>query len=173
MGNFCINNKNTTEKNITQFTPTIFDIDISNINRQTYTGIYKYCRFSNVYDGDTADIYFFDEFKVVRRPFRFYGYDSAEIKPLKSASNRDEIKIQAHEDLKFLAVLLVNSKCVVKFMDNEKYGRMMGQVWKINDSSIPEHLLMSHPELIEDNNIASIMIKSGHGKPYYGGSKNH
>lgn len=151
--------------------PNIFTTDISKVARQSYADQYKYCRLDNVYDGDTADIYFFEESRIIRRPFRFYGYDSAEMKPLKKLINREEIKIQAINDKQFLSSLVANQKLVVKFMENEKYGRMMGKIWKVTTDNIPEENLSTHPDLTEMNNITNIMINSGHGKPYYGGSK--
>jgi hypothetical protein len=56
-------------------------------------------------------------------------------------------------------------------MENEKYGRMMGEIWKVGTDNVLEENLSMHPDLTETNNITNIMINSGHGKPYYGGSK--
>lgn len=151
--------------------PNIFEVDISKIERHTYSGQYKYCRLDHVYDGDTADIYFYEGDKIIRHPFRFYGYDSAEIKPLKSIANREEVKLQSLDDKQFLTSLVQNQKLVVQFMENEKFGRMMGIIWKVSHSNIPEELLFEHPELTDTNNICNIMINTGHGKPYYGGKK--
>ncbi len=151
--------------------PSIFSLDISNISRHSYAGQYKYCRISNIYDGDTADIYFYDEVNVMRFPFRFYGYDSAEIKPLRILSNRNEIKQQAQDDKQYLTSLVENNKLVVQLMENEKYGRLMGEVWRITDDTFPENNLVCHYELTDINNISKLMIQSGHGKPYYGGKK--
>ena len=164
MGNCCKNG-------VSLIKPDIFTADISKVARHSYAGQYKYCRLDNIYDGDTADIYFFDESRIVRRPFRFYGYDSAEMKPLKKLVNREEIKAQAVSDKQFLSSLITNQKLVVKFMENEKYGRMMGEIWRVANNNVPEENLSMHPDLIEMNNITNIMINSGHGKPYYGGSK--
>lgn len=149
----------------------IFNVDIQSIDRFTFEGQYHYCRIDNVYDGDTADIYFLHDGKVVRHAFRFYGYDSAEMKQPKNVVNRDSLKSAAQEDKKFLISLVVNQKLIVHFMKEEKYGRLMGTVWKISDTTIPEDLLVHHPELTDSNNICNIMINAGHGKPYYGGHK--
>lgn len=164
MGNCC-------QASINEPIPNIFSTDISKVDRYTYADQYKYARFDNIYDGDTADIYFLDNQKIIRSQFRFYGYDSAEMKPLKKLENRKDIVLQAINDKEYLTSLIINRKCVVKFMKNEKYGRMMGIVWKINNDNIPEDMLSTHPELIESNNICNIMINSGHGNIYYGGSK--
>ena len=148
---------------------TIFDIDIHSIEKQSYNNQFHYCRIDNVYDGDTADIYFRDGNKVVRNRFRFYGYDSAEMKPPKKIENREEIKNQAILDKQHLSSLVSNSKLIVEFQNNEKYGRMMGKVWRVNNINHPERDLKNHPELIEGNYITFLMIQSGHGKPYFGG----
>ncbi len=149
----------------------IFDVDIKDVDRFTFEGKYYYCRMDNIYDGDTADIYFLHDGKVVRHAFRFYGYDSAEMKQPKNAVNRDSLKSAALEDKKFLTSLVLDQKLIVHFMKEEKYGRLMGTVWKISDTTIPEDSLVRHPELTDSNNICNIMINSGHGKSYYGGHK--
>ncbi len=152
--------------------PDIFNADISKIERQTYEGVYSYCRFDNVYDGDTADIFFKEGKTIIRRPFRFYGYDSAEMKQPKNEPLRDKLKEQALSDKQYLISLVgYPNKCVVLFMENEKYGRMMGKIWRIKDDSIPETQLSTHPELIDENYITNIMIRHNHGKPYFGGTK--
>jgi endonuclease YncB( thermonuclease family) len=151
--------------------PLIFTINKSNINRYSFDGQYKYASFDNIYDGDTADIYFIENDKVIRSAFRFYGYDSAELKPLRADPNRNYIIRQAILDKEFLISQLNNKYFVVQFMKNEKYGRMMGKVWKVTDASIDENKLSTHPELTDGNQINLIMIKNGHGKPYFGGKK--
>lgn len=163
MGNLCFSSVSI---------PKIFTTDISKVERFTYSGQYKYCVFDHIYDGDTADIYFIDKSTIVRAPFRFYGYDSAEIKPLKSEANRDNIIREAKQDREYLSSLIRGKYLIVEFMENEKYGRMMGNVYKCSDISVPEHLLSTHPEITENNCVNKIMIKDNHGKIYYGGRKN-
>lgn len=149
----------------------IYNIDISVINRQTYKDQYKYCRIDYIYDGDTADIFFLDNNKVIRHPFRFYGYDSEEIKQLKTDEDRDIKKQKALDDKNYLTKLVHNQYLVVKFTENEKYGRMMGWIWRVKDITWPEESLANHPELIDNNCINKEMILSGHGKIYNGGKK--
>lgn len=151
--------------------PAIFTTNISEVQRFTYNGIYKYCRFVDIYDGDTGDICFYSDDRVIRSRFRFYGYDSAEMKPLKSIITRDSIIAKAHEDKKYLEGLLQDKYLVVQFKENEKYGRMMGNVWRVNNATFPENKLADHPELIDDNCINKLMIIAGHGYEYYGGKK--
>jgi hypothetical protein len=161
MGNCCI----------TRNRPKIFLSDLSNVPRLTYEGQYKYCIFNHIYDGDTADIFFYDNNRIIRAPFRFYGYDSAEMKPLKSAPNRQNIIAQAQQDKEYLSSLILNKQLVVQLMHNEKYGRMMGIAWIVIDTSVPEDELSKHPELIDANCVNKQMINSGHGKIYFGGKK--
>lgn len=171
MGN-CILFKNPTENKISETNiPPIFITDITNIPRHSYNGEYKYVVFDHIYDGDTADIYFYDNDNIIRNPFRFYGYDSAEIKPLLNTPNRELVIKQAQDDREFLRTILRNNYLVAKFMPNEKYGRMMGQIWRVLDVSLPEKELSKHPELIDNNQINLLMINSKHGKPYFGGKK--
>jgi hypothetical protein len=163
MGNCIKNNK--------VVVPNIFTADLSRVQRFTYNGQYKYCRFVDIYDGDTGDICFWSDNRFVRAGFRFYGYDSAEMKPLKSIITRDSIIAQAHRDKRHLESLLADQYLVVQFMKNEKYGRMMGNVWRVRDVSMPDDKLAEHPELTDDNCINKLMIKAGHGYIYTGGPK--
>ena len=151
--------------------PKIYTADISKVKRHTYAGNYKYCTFNHIYDGDTADIYFYHENRIIRNSFRFYGFDSAEMKPLLKEPNRELIIIKAKEDKEYLKHLLNDKYLVVYLMKNEKYGRLMGNVWRVNDILIPEDKLETHPELIDENKIDTLMINSNHGKPYFGGKK--
>ena len=166
MGN-CIKNNKITSPAL----PSIFTTDISQVQRFTYNGQYKYCRFATIYDGDTGDICFNSDGGTIRARFRFYGYDSAEMKPLKSVATRDNIIAQAHRDKKHLEDLIHDRFLVVNFKENEKYGRMMGNVWRVNNVTFPEHKLAEHPELSDDNCINKLMVKDGHGYMYFGGEK--
>jgi endonuclease YncB( thermonuclease family) len=152
-------------------TPKVFRINVDLLPRSEYTGNYYYCQLTNIYDGDTADIVFEDNNKFMRFPFRFYGYDSAEMKPLKSDEKRSEKIMQAIEDKSFLQSLVNNQYLVVRFREKEKYGRLMGDVWRVKNISHPPELLSSHSELIDENCINKLMILNNHGKEYYGGKK--
>ena len=158
----CVNNSTELPKIYTATLP---------LARHSYNGVYKYCTFNDIYDGDTADINFYDGDKIIKTPFRFFGYDSAEMKPLKSIINRESIIKNAHNDKHYLADLLVGP-LVVKFMENEKYGRMMGEVWKVKSTKLKEEDLAKSDELIDDNCVNKLMIAGGHGVVYYGGRKN-
>lgn len=165
----CIESKTIPLKSLKKLS--IFEINTDELKRQSFANICKYCKFDHIYDGDTADIFFLHNGEVVRHAFRFYGYDSAEMKLPKNTLDRDTLKQKALDDKKFLSEIITNAHCVVKFMENEKYGRMMGEVWLVSDISVPEELLAHHPELTEKNKISNIMILNNHGVPYFGGSK--
>lgn len=126
-----------------------------------------FARFTNVYDGDTAQIVFMNpQNNIVKYSFRFYGYDSPEMK----SHSANALKAK-----KILVDLLDERHYyfVVKFRKNCKYGRLMGDVYRIPKSQVrtkyylKECLKFMKPEY----SISDYMIKHGHSVPYYGGSK--
>jgi len=115
------------------------------------------CKVVDVYDGDTVTIILINRGQFEKYKLRMYGYDSPEMKPLKSITNREEIKNKAKIAKDFLSILVLNKICEFKSMGNDKYGRLLGNLYiKINDNNIC---------------INELMIKTNHGYPYTGGTK--
>jgi len=97
---------------------------------------WKIAYIQSVYDGDTCTACFYFNKSWYSFRIRMLGYDSAEMKPLKSDPNRDqEIKeaIRARDKL----IELVDKKWIVlETCGFEKYGRVLGNVYNIPQSLI-------------------------------------
>lgn len=109
----------------------------------------------DVYDGDTCTIVFFLNKQVIKYKCRMLGYDSPEMKPLKSIDNRDEIIQKAKRAREYFIALVKESDFIVdvtmgKF---DKYGRIL--------------VTMTN----KMGNINELMIQNGHGVSYDGGTK--
>ena len=100
---------------------------------------WKIAYIQSVYDGDTCTASFYFNRMWYNFRIRMIGYDSAEMKPLKSDPNRDqEIKeaIRAKNKL----IELVDKKWVVlETRGFEKYGRVLGNIYTIPQSLIYQH----------------------------------
>jgi endonuclease YncB( thermonuclease family) len=117
------------------------------------------CKIVDVYDGDTVTIILINKLGFEKHKLRMYGYDSPEMKPKLNHPNRDEEKRKAAEAKKYLSDLVLNKILEFESMGYDKYGRLLGKLHKSNKCS-------------RKININELMIKQGHGYPYYGGTKN-
>ena len=110
----------------------------------------------HVYDGDTFTGCFIYKNEIIKYHFRTLGYDSPEMKPLKTNPNRDQEKqlaIDARD--KFIEFTNCENDLVRVVCDKfDKYGRILVTVFNQNNE-----------------NINRKMIDTGHGKPYNGGTK--
>jgi len=123
------------------------------------------------YDGDTGDILFTYNFTIMRMKARFFGYDTAEIKPSLNDPNRDEKKKKAKEAKERLWNLCTNNNdnqrlINIKCYDFDKYGRIL--IVAVNKEIDISN--MNDKELF-DISINKQMITEGHGYEYYGGTK--
>ena len=112
----------------------------------------------DVYDGDTFTGCFIYKNEIIKYKFRCLGYDSPEIKPLKSKLNREqEIEQAKLARLKFIEYTNCEHDYVIvecgKFV---KYGRILGTVYN-NKSNC---------------NVNNLMIQNNYGIPYNGKTKN-
>jgi endonuclease YncB( thermonuclease family) len=115
------------------------------------------CKVVDVYDGDTVTIILYNKFGYEKHKLRMYGYDSPELRPSRDLPNRLEEIIKAKKAKMFLSDLVLNK--IVKFesMGYDKYGRLLGKLYIINYCA--------------EEDINQLMIDSGHGYKYYGGTK--
>jgi endonuclease YncB( thermonuclease family) len=112
----------------------------------------------SVYDGDTFTIIFMYNGEILKYKCRCYGYDSPEMKPLLSKENREEeIKLAHKAKDRFLELINKSPNGVIKIecLDFDKYGRILVNVYNY----------------VDKDSVNDIMIKEGHGKPYFGGTK--
>ena len=110
------------------------------------------------YDGDTGDILFTYINNIMRMKARFFGYDTAEIKPSLNDPNRDEKKKKAKEAKERLWNLCTNNNdnqrlIKIKCYEFDKYGRLLVELF-FNDKSIND-----------------ILIEENFAKRYDGGKK--
>ena len=104
-----------------------------------------------VYDGDTLTIAAkmpYANSPLYRFPVRLRGIDAPEIKTV----NEDE-KIMALEARNALATMILHKNVLLKNIGNEKYGRILADVY------------------LEDLYINEWLLKEHYAIPYYGGTK--
>jgi len=111
----------------------------------------------DVYDGDTITIILFNKCGFEKHKLRMYGYDSPEIKPKLNIPNREDEIAKAKEAKKYLSDIVLNNIVEFESMGFDKYGRLLGKIYKIDFCSKVE--------------LNQLMIDNGHGYPYYGGKK--
>jgi endonuclease YncB( thermonuclease family) len=137
-----------------------------------YWGQKAFCRFTDYYDGDTATIVFVDNDTLTSCKFRFYGYDSPEIKVPKKIQGDERIKrktaayaaknhLMEFLDTKFLVVHFTNTR--------EKWGRLLGEVYFFDKESKVRDI--DTYECDDTNSVSHYMVHVGHGYNYYGGTK--
>lgn len=121
-------------------------------------------RVVDVYDGDTVTIVFYFQDHPIKDSFRMLGYDSPEMKPLKTIPNRDLHIQAARVARKYLHDTIIDQIVWVHFVQEEKYGRLMGELFMIDPH---------HPNYFtgKEKSINATMIQKGFGKPYNGGHK--
>ena len=128
-------------------------IDYFNFKGKTF-----YAKPCHIYDGDTFSVIFNYKGELIKHRCRCYGYDTAEMKPLKSIENRDEIKKLAYAAKNRITELLEKheTKLIkIECLDFDKYGRILIKAYNN----------------IDEKSINEIMIEEGYGKAYNGGTK--
>lgn len=160
MGNLCcsVNKKDVKSLSVPNKSVPIFKEnwmmdgdDITLKNTVKFTFPIKGGRVIKVYDGDTITIAFkmpFDNSPLYRYSVRLNGIDTPEIK----SKNTDE-KIAAHKAQEALSALILNKYVELKNIDNEKYGRILADVY------------------LGDLHINKWMIDNKFALPYDGGTK--
>jgi len=123
----------------------------------SFKGITLEVKVVDIYDGDTFTGCFIFKDEIIKYKFRTIGYDSPEMKPLKSKPNREQEKIKAKEAReKFIEYSdCQNNLIIVECQQFDKYGRILGTVFNKKTSE----------------NVNTKMIDNGYGLPYDGGTK--
>jgi len=130
----------------------------------SFDGIITKCKIVDVYDGDTITIVLFLNDRPIKLKFRMLGYDSPEIKPSKTLANRELHKDAAVFVRDKLKERILNKVLWVSFVEEEKYGRAMGKLYEVSNTS---------PNAFSGNEICinTWMIDNKYGKVYNGGRK--
>ena len=146
------------------------DVEYFSLNGKTFNG-----KIVDVYDGDTCTIVIILDGKLIKFKCRCNGYDSPEMRPLKSIPNRDKVienankaknffinnvsnlkldinKVYTKNELKEL-FLKNNMLIEIKAYNWDKYGRLLAAFYNNNI------------------NINDMMIEKGYGYAYDGGTK--
>lgn len=121
-------------------------------------GKFKLCRVVDVYDGDTCKVVFKFKGKIYKWNVRMYGYDSPEMRVSTQNPNRSVIKanaIRAREYLKNL-VQKPNQLVYIRCGEFDKYGRLLGTLYLSKNIEV---------------SVNQMMINTGHGTQYFGGTK--
>jgi endonuclease YncB( thermonuclease family) len=134
-------------------------MDENKISYFSFNGMEFHAKPCNIYDGDTFSVIFKYRDEYIKYRCRCYGYDSPEMKPLLSKSNRsEEIALAKLAKERFTELLNKgpNGLVKIKCYGFDKYGRILVTVYNN----------------IDQESINDIMLKENHGKPYDGGRKN-
>jgi endonuclease YncB( thermonuclease family) len=139
----------------------------SDVGKFTFNGLLTKARVTSVYDGDTVTIVFYHS-SITNAPikdnFRIHGYDSPELKPNKNISNREMHIASAIRAKKYLEEIILNKVVWIKFTNKDKYGRLMGNIYIVNEKC---------PSVFNGDEIciSDVMINKWYGKQYSGGKK--
>lgn len=109
-------------------------------------------RVVDVYDGDTFKVIMSYRGYVNQWTVRMNGYDSPEMKPLKSNPNRDKEKEAAKKAREALITQFKNN-IFIRIVGFDKYGRLLVEAYN------------------GKTHINNWMIQNGYGYPYDGGKK--
>jgi len=139
---------------------------INNDSFKTFSlkGLNTYCRILSIYDGDTCTIGFKWKGEFFKTKVRMLGYDSPEMKPRKNVEKRDEEIAAAHRAKEFLDNSTKDKVLWIEFKEFDKYGRPLATLYTENSSIC---CLFSKTRV----NINELMVQTGHGYPYDGGTK--
>ena len=148
------------------------NIDISNIKARTFAGQRRLAKVVDVYDGDTITIVCkLDKTETYRRyKLRLAGIDAPEKKPSKTIANRDLHIKAAGKVTELLTTKLggIGSVIEVEFIQEEKFGRTMGTVWTIEQTTGCMHTRSSWHR---KENVNEWLIKNSFVKAYDGDKK--
>lgn len=121
-------------------------------------GVERYAKLVHVYDGDTFRAAMIHNNRIKKLTFRPVGYDTPEMKPLKSMPNR-ETHIQLAKEARAHLIELcggIGSYVFIKCHKFDKYGRVLATVYRTRYS---------------EKSINQMMLDSGLANAYDGGTK--
>jgi endonuclease YncB( thermonuclease family) len=122
----------------------------------TFNGKKKMCKVVDIYDGDTCRVVFFHNGKFNKWNIRLFNLDTPEMRVSKEDPERDIKKQKAVEARDYLRLLMLNKIVWMECGEFDKYGRLLGTFYSDKNA---------------DTSINELMVKSGHGYAYDGGTK--
>mmetsp|Transcript_3567 Transcript_3567/g.4771 ORF Transcript_3567/g.4771 Transcript_3567/m.4771 type:complete len:161 (+) Transcript_3567:110-592(+) len=129
----------------------------------TLKDVKTHARVLSVYDGDTCTLGFKWLGKYFKVKVRMYGYDSPEMRPRKNQENREEEIKAAKLAKEYLIGVTKDQILWAHFLDFDKYGRPLVTLY------LNQYMFCCLGNNKE--NINEMMVESGHGYPYKGGTK--
>ena len=140
-------------------------VNTNEFEKRTFNGQTRLCKIIDIYDGDTFTIvtklHNNEPYSVYK--LRLYGFDAPEVKPLKSLPNRELHKEAGIHLRDMLRDCLPNGTIVyVDFKNEEKYGRLMGEVYTIKKNIF---------NITKNMNICNYLIDNKLVLPYTGQTK--
>lgn len=136
-------------------------VNVQSVPYFSFNGKSFYAKADVPYDGDTLTLCWMWKGEPIKYKCRCYGYDSPEMKPSLSNPNRireKELAQLAKIRLTELVMSSPNGLVWVECGAFDKYGRVLVTLY-------------SDPSLLFSKSINQLMIDEGHGKPYFGGTK--
>lgn len=126
-------------------------------SKYSMKGTFKTCKVIDVYDGDTVTIVMMFSKEDIRcYSFRLHGIDTPEMRPPKTHPNRENEIQKAKNAKAYLEGLVMNKIVYIEFVEEEKYGRLMGTIYL--DSG-------------RRQNVNEMMVNGGYARRYDGGKK--
>jgi endonuclease YncB( thermonuclease family) len=129
----------------------------------TYQGQKLKAKVVDIYDGDTLTLVFRYGGKLQQHACRMEGYDSPEMKPPKSQTNRDREITAANKAKVALSNLVSNRVVNIECGQFDKYGRILITIWIKPQTKWS----LCKPKF----SVNKWMIENGYGLPYDGGTK--
>lgn len=137
------------------------------VSEYNLKGLRTQCKMLRVYDGDTCWIAARVHGRLYKYKVRMLGYDTPEMKPLKSNPHREEEKKKATEARDYLHSLVFGKDLEIEFFGYCKYGRPLAVLYAKHVST-PAWCCKSKSTFM---NVNDAMLQSGHAVPYFGGKK--
>lgn len=143
--------------------------NIDTVELFSLNGIITFAKLVDIYDGDTCTLNILHNDELLQMKCRMLGYDSPEMKPLKSVKDRELIKEKAVISKNKLSSYLTNSNndkvILISAGEFDKYGRLLVTVYNCDDD------MCELKDFTFEESVNYLMIKGGYGYAYDGGKK--
>jgi endonuclease YncB( thermonuclease family) len=111
-------------------------LNVDNIKKFTFKGLFTPIKIIKVIDGDTVKAIFKFKDEYYNYNFRMIGIDTAEI------HSKDENEKKRGLDAKEYVYTILNNKIVIaEFLDFDKYGRILVNIYLDNNESLSDNLI--------------------------------
>jgi endonuclease YncB( thermonuclease family) len=141
----------------------------------TFAGSIHPAKVVSCYDGDTFEAVMFIGEKLWKFDCRMSGYDSPEIKPLKTVANRDSEKAAAVRAKTALLSFVCDGVDSLRTYANKELDELVKQNKKVIELHCKQfdkygRILVDIP-ISESDTVNAWMVKNSYGYEYSGGTK--